>query len=283
MQQMWQYGKGRAMQPDELMQHLKEEIGSFARGSSANYVSVRAALSPSSVGLKMFGEPLVAIAAADDPLFEKPAASGGAAPYMSLPSSWLSNAACVISYFLPFTEQVRTSNYEGRQASVEWLHTSVQGKMFVLKLGEHVERIVRAAGYEAVSPAGHPEIEVARAGSRKTHHGGWSEYRAAFASGLGTYSLSGGFITEAGSAGKFGSVVVSAPLPVTSRPYTERDEYCIRCGACIDRCPVGAISLEAPKNRALCHAQMKSNEELFPGYVGCGKCRVSVPCEFQRP
>ena len=70
----------------------------------------------------------------------------------------------------------------------------------------------------------------------------WSERHVAFVCGLGTFGLSKGLITEKGICGRFGSVVTTAELPRTERPYTGIYEYCIQCRACARNCPVGAIS-----------------------------------------
>ncbi len=55
----------------------------------------------------------------------------------------------------------------------------------------------------------------------------WSERHVAYISGLGTFSLSKGIITEKGMAGRLISLVTDAPLPPTPRAYTELYEYCI--------------------------------------------------------
>lgn len=61
------------------------------------------------------------------------------------------------------------------------------------------------------------------------------------------------------------------------------------CGACIKRCPAGAISAQG-------HDRLKCREESHvtlkpwlekPGYIGryasCGKCQTRVPCEERIP
>jgi len=274
-----------SMNPGELLAHLKKELDAFIVGSSGNYISMRTALCPSAVGLKMFDQPLIAIGDASDPLFaelQKPDAVGA---QMRLPSDWLSNAQSVISYFLPMSEQVRDSNRNDGPASPEWLHARIEGQMLILHVGLLIERLVRAAGYDAVCPGCHPDMQAVKYDDNPSvaYSSNWSERHVAYVCGLGTFSLTRGIITEKGAAGRLGSVIVSAPLPITERSYTSLDEYCIKCGQCIDRCPVGAISLESGKDNYACHQQLQVTQELFPGYYGCGKCQVGVPCEFARP
>lgn len=273
------------MSPDELLAHLKSELDTFIIGSSNNYISMRAALCPSATGLQLFDQPLITVGDANDPLFaelKKPEAVG---QQMRLPSDWLGNAQSVISFFLPMSERVRESNLGDGPASPEWLHARIEGQLFVLLVGKHIERLVRAAGYDAVCPGAHPDMQSTKYDDDPTiaYRSNWSERHVAYVCGMGTFSLTRGIITEKGAAGRLGSVVVSAPLPITERNYTELDEYCIKCGACIDRCPISAISLEGGKDNYLCHQQLQQTQDLYPGYYGCGKCQVGVPCESTRP
>lgn len=273
------------MESAELLERFENEITAFVQGSNGNYVSMRAALSPSASGLKLFEEPIFGVASADDPLFAELGKTNPERPQLRLPSDWLPSAASVISYFLPMTELVRNSNREGDVGSPEWLHVKTDGRMFIMRLGEQMERVVRAAGYEVVCPACYSDSGKLDGGSRSSiyHCVGWSERLVAYICGLGTLSLSRNFITEKGCAGMLGSLIVSAKLPATKRPYSEIDEYCTKCGACVDRCPAGAISLESGKDARACHVYKKSTNLDFPGYVGCGKCQVCVPCESSRP
>lgn len=75
------------------------------------------------------------------------------------------------------------------------------------------------------------------------------------AAGLGTFGLSDGFISEVGKAVRLTSYVVQADLPVTERGDRGPYDWCLyyakgTCGACMKRCPVGAISKDGhDKNR----------------------------------
>ena len=65
---------------------------------------------------------------------------------------------------------------------------------------------------------------------------------------------------------------------------TELENYCTKCGACIKRCPVNAISLEKGKNNVLCSGFLdRVLEKAGIPYYGCGKCQVGVPCEKRAP
>ncbi len=273
------------MDSNELLSYLTQEINEFVQGSSNNWISMRGALSPSCAALKMFDEPLIAVASAQDPLFERLREPDAVGSDMRMPTDWLPNACSVVSYFLPMSERVRLSNYGGRPASPEWFHARIEGQFFIMKLGEHITRVMRAKGVDVICPACHPDMNATFFDDDPSaaYRSNWSERHVAYVCGLGTFSLTRGIITEKGAAGRLGSVIVSAPLPITERPYSDLYEYCIKCGACIKRCPVGAISLESGKDNYLCHGEMQESKKIFPGYVGCGKCQVDVPCEHARP
>ena len=111
----------------------------------------------------------------------------------------------------------------------------------------------------------------------------WSERHAAYVCGLGTFGLSKGLITNKGMAGRFVSVLISEELPADPRPYQGIYDNCIRCGACVRRCPVDAISLEKGKDHVLCGAWLDKMGEIHAPRYGCGLCQTKVPCESRNP
>ena len=95
-----------------------------------------------------------------------------------------------------------------------------------------------------------------------------------------------------GMAGRFGSVIISEYLEPTKRTYSDPFEYCLMCGACQRRCPAGAIDKERGcamgKDQAVCAPFVRGSTLPLHGphgivRYGCGKCQVSVPCEFEKP
>ena len=78
-------------------------------------------------------------------------------------------------------------------------------------------------------------------------------------------------------------MLISLKLEPDERPYTGLQDYCIRCGACIRRCPVHAISMERGKDQFLCALRVVPSKKITKPRYGCGKCQVGVPCEFRNP
>jgi epoxyqueuosine reductase QueG len=123
----------------------------------------------------------------------------------------------------------------------------------------------------------------------------WSERHAAYSCGLGTFSLNDGFITPKGMAMRIGSVVTLLKLTPSENNYHHHKENCLqfrneKCGKCIERCPVRAIS-ERGHEKSKCEGHLMS--EAMKNKVAeyglkippssCGLCQTGVPCEFEIP
>mgnify|MGYP000931477947 CR=1 FL=1 len=250
-------------------QELSQSMTDFVQNSELNIV-------PELEGLRIFDLPLIGVAAAADPLFEKLKEPDVVGPKHLSPTQWLAGARSVIAYFLPFTAKVRNANRFDGLPATEWLYGRIEGERLNNALRTHLLNIIAAAGYEALSPAFDPRFAVT---DRRSN---WSERHVAFVAGLGTFSLNRSLITKAGAAGRLGSVVTNMPLQPTLRDYVAAEENCHRCGACIRRCPAGAIS-EAGKDNELCSAFLDETKRRFEPRYGCGKCQTGVPCEDRIP
>lgn len=237
-------------------------------------------------GQRIFEEALVGFADASDSIFETFLQEDIIGKAYCLPASWLPVAATVIAYFLPFSEHVRRSNYGGPPPSVEWMHARFLGESFNEKLRHYLVSVLEEEGGQAVAPILHSNY----AADYTFFSSNWSERHVAYAAGLGSFGLHRGLITAKGVAGRFGSVITDLLFNITPRAEGSHFQNCPflvdgSCGACIDRCPVGAITAEG-KDKSKCHHYMfihdniKEQREAF-GYKHsvCGKCQINVPCE----
>ncbi len=271
-------------------QDLIKTAADFVENSAGNYISRQIALSENVVGMKIFEEPIMAFASADDEyftLFKEPAGIGN---HFMLPQEWLPQSKTVISFFLPYSEAVKQGNErEQLWPSAEWLHGRIEGQSFLSKLCSHLQSELINAGYDSLVPSLDERFWSKRGFNRDSPHpeasftSTWSERHVAFVCGLGTFGLSKGLITSKGIAGRFGSIVTELSLSPDSRAYEKVDEYCTRCGACVKKCPVHAISLETGKNHVICADFLDKTAERYRPRYGCGRCQTGVPCESRIP
>jgi len=241
-------------------------------------------------GVRIYDPPIVGFADAENPLFPEMKKESVVGNLFILPGEWLPGAVTVISYFLPFTKDVRSSNYGPDVPSHEWNHARFMGEDFSDDIRRLIISEIEKLGKKAVAPV----LEKNYVVDNINFLSSWSERHAAFVAGLGTFSLSRGMITRKGMAGRFGSVITDAEFPTTEREYSTPFQYCLwferdSCGACIDRCPSGAITASG-KDKSKCHHLLTVEDPLremnkiyaYP-YSSCGKCQTNVPCEDKIP
>ncbi len=198
----------------------------------------------------------------------------------------------IISWVLP---QTRATKYDQRKEKTmpceRWARARIMGESVNLKLRAHVVARLSEAGYPAVAPMASP-LWKQHTSEKYLFASSWSERHAAYAAGLGTFGLSDGLITAKGKAHRVGSVIAKISIPPSPRPYNDHHAYCLwyangTCGACIKKCPAGAISTKGHDKRKCSdyvdttHAFVEEHYG-FKGY-GCGFCQVGVPCESRIP
>lgn len=280
----------------EVAQRITGEIKAFTAASSLN----RMPLSPYGF---IFDEPMVQFAEGDDPIFSE--YKTAVDPTHLTPREALAKTfnkspedlpvhISVISWILPAVSKTRESQRRRKiSPSRLWANTRNYGEKFNEALREHVVKLITDMGYPAAAPAVEPYFTNMGFSEERKYFSNWSERHIAYAAGLGTFSLSDGFITERGIAHRCGSVIAGLALPVSPRtaenPYSNCLFYVNRkCRACIDRCPAGAIS-ENGHDKLKCreYSQSKRFSSLQKRYevdrMGCGLCQVKVPCEFRNP
>lgn len=226
---------------------------------------------------KIYDQPLIAVASANDKLFAQLKNPDIIDKNHKNPTEWLKDAESVISYFLPFSAEIRKANKGAGLPAVEWLYGRIEGEECNKKLREFIVEEIFKRGGKAVAPALSLDFKV------EHNKSNWSERHIAFIAGLGTFGLSKSLITEKGCAGRYGSIITNIELQTTIRQYEGLYDYCIMCGACISRCPVKAIHEEG-KDDTVC--QQFIDEEIYAKYApryGCGKCQTALPCEDANP
>lgn len=226
--------------------------------------------------------PLVGVAAADDPLFERFQDPEVVGPQHRLPIEWQPGAQSVVSVFLPFSEHIfRSYRKESRYSAIEFSSGKWNGSKFLNVVRRGLVRFFEHQGGQAVAPNIDPRYGA------DNWFPSWSERHTAFAAGLGTFGLQQGFITERGAYGRLCSVITTLRLIPTVRRYTEVYGYCLyafdgSCRGCVERCPTGAVQ-ETGKVVSLCGKNGNGEHFKAWGYGSCGHCSTFVPCSREIP
>jgi epoxyqueuosine reductase len=225
-----------------------------------------------------YREPLVGFAPADDPRFAE--LRQAVHPTHMLPADLLPGARGVVSFFLPFASAVVEANARQReQVARQWVVAYVETNALIGRITTRlIEALARRGVRAAAEPATHNFDPVSLL-SR------WSHKSVAVITGLGSFGLHQMVITNAGCAGRFGSLVLDAPLPVTQADTRERCLYFHdgSCLECVMRCPVGALDTSLPLDKQLCYQRLlavaREHEDLGLADA-CGKCAIG-PCSLK--
>jgi epoxyqueuosine reductase QueG len=113
----------------------------------------------------------------------------------------------------------------------------------------------------------------------------WSHKSVAVIAGMGSFGLHHLIITDAGCAGRFGSLVIDAPVPVKA---VEPKEHCLyfydgSCLECVQRCPVGALDESGEIDKPACWsrcAEVGAAYQALGRAHCCGKCSYG-PCALE--
>lgn len=186
----------------------------------------------------------------------------------------LPGARTIITYFLPFREEVGDGNVQGAAPSDEWVDSYRNTNAAAVMINEHLCRLIREMGSNADVPenAGMNEHLMSR----------WSQRHIARHAGLGTFGMNNMLITEAGCCGRFFSIVTDIPIEPDVR--MERENCLFKrngtCGECMERCIPKALGTDG-FNRFECHKWMTTVPKRDHGLDVCGKCVSGIPCAYR--
>ncbi|MHA1350994.1 MAG: 4Fe-4S double cluster binding domain-containing protein, partial [Promethearchaeota archaeon] len=194
----------------------------------------------------------------------------------------------VVTYILPINKKTKEENFKFSRIipSERWANTRLFGEQANVKTQTHLIEELKKLGINAMAPT--QEKSLFKINS-KIWASNWSHRHCCFASGLGSFGLSDGFINSRGKAMRCGSIIVDYTLPsdAAKRP-SDPYEYCINCGDCIDRCPVNAITSENRHDKIICSNHVRGTVPYIKknygiNIYGCGLCQVGVSCENEIP
>lgn len=229
-------------------------------------------------------------------------------PQHQMPEEVLDDAKTVLCYFVPFEKWVAESNESecdgpnetAQMASPQWAESYELTNAMMARLNEHIINFIHKLGYEAKTA---PEAAVFYRDEVISH---WSFRHLAYAAGLGTFGLNNMLITEKGCSGRYNCLVTNIDVEIDE---PKKEETCLykkdgTCGACMVKCPAGAISPDG-FDRHKCYEQCLKNAAIYTefgsSYVDttedgvqqdeadkygsevCGKCIAGMPCAHMKP
>jgi epoxyqueuosine reductase QueG len=226
-----------------------------------------------------YRDPIIGFLATDDPRFAK--LSQWTQIEHLMPADLLPDAQSVIVFFLPFAPEIAHANArEEELVALEW---AVAYQDTNTLIGEITTRLGEVLSVHGVNSAAQPATGNFKQSELRSP---WSHKSLAVMAGIGSFGLHQLVITDAGCAGRFGSLVIDARLPAKPTEPKERCEYFEfgTCTACLEACPVDAISENEPLDRRACWLQCHKNGAGFVdiGKINvCGKCAVMGPCALK--
>ncbi|MHC1720027.1 MAG: epoxyqueuosine reductase [Clostridiaceae bacterium] len=223
--------------------------------------------------------PLVGFADANDPYFKRLKTIISEEHY--LPSDLLSEAKTVVTFFIPFDEEIVYKNLKCDTTAREWAYGKKDAQELI---GEIIDGMKAKLRDINVGCSENPNKEPYN--QEKFMHR-WSLRHMAYICGLGNFGLNQLMITDSGCAGRFGSFVIDCRTDY-DKPVPE--EYCLykynkSCGLCVKNCPSGALTFEGI-DKTKCSKWINDiTEKHFDGiriFRTCGKC-ITPPCALKRP
>ncbi|MFX0005047.1 MAG: epoxyqueuosine reductase [Candidatus Hermodarchaeota archaeon] len=224
-------------------------------------------------------KPLIAFANAKDPIFRQ--LKQVADKDHRQPHELLKNAKSIISFFIPFNDEIVFTNSNGLDASKSWAIAYIETNRLIAELTHFLANSLEEMKYDCFEVAPTHNFDERKLISY------WSHRHIAYIAGLGKFGLHNMLITEKGCCGRLGSLVTSALIDATER---SEEEYCLyyrdeSCKKCINKCVFDALHIDS-FDRQKCYEICKKNERLY-SHLGvsdvCGKCVCGIPCSLKNP
>lgn len=220
-----------------------------------------------------YREPIVGFASAEDSMYED--ISTRLQSLHVKPKEMLPTAKTVIVYFLPVGERLITQVRSGGNRIVQdWSDYYDEGNRLLSVIGKDLLTMLHAKGINGVMdpPTGNYDED-----SLTAH---WGHKVSAVVAGIGTFGLNHLVITDSGTAGRMGSIVIDHALEPTSRKSAEQCLFYLNgsCKVCITQCPSGALTVDG-LDKFRCDAYL-DGKNLRDNQQGCSCCS-SGPCAMR--
>jgi epoxyqueuosine reductase QueG len=229
----------------------------------------------------MWKEPIIEIISANNEKIDSLKQSVSSEHLM--PNDILPGAKSIISFFIPFKEEIIESNTIGDVVSEKWVLSYIETNNLIKKINDEIEILMEQNGYKAGKiPATH-NFDKAQLISN------WSHRHIANIAGIGTFGINNMLITKEGCCGRLGSIILNYELK-EYKDLSQVNEKCLSkkdgsCGICQKKCIANAYE-NGLFDRQKCYAKLLENAEHHRKIGNadvCGKCMVGLPCSSKEP
>lgn len=225
-----------------------------------------------------YRDPLISFVDANDPRFSK--LREVADPGHMMPQDLLPGAKSILSFFLPFDPGVVDANAQHKEeVALEWVKAYIETNALINRITANLVSLLSERNIQAAAEPATDNFDHTTLTSR------WSHKSVAVIAGLGSFGLHHLVITDAGCAGRFGSLVMDAELSIPSPEFKERCLYFYdgSCLECVLACPVDALDENNEIDKQQCWNRCLGIAKAF-AHLGqaevCGKCSIG-PCSLR--
>lgn len=229
--------------------------------------------------LSIYRNPIVGFADAKNPLFND--LKKITHENHLLPSDVLEDGKTVVSFFIPFNQELVNYNLKYEETIPKWAEAKKDTEKLINDIIENIKTKLEEKDILCSSNPGSGAFDKV-----KFIHN-WSQRHVAYICGLGTFGINNMLITSNGCAGRYGSLIINKEVEYDD---VINEEYCLykknkTCGACVKNCPVGALSYEGTDKEKCSNRLDYMTDKYFNSesiYSSCGKC-ICEPCAFKNP
>lgn len=221
---------------------------------------------------ELYREAIVGFSSADDPLYQELYDATG--QKMLEPKELLSSAKTVVTFFIPYAEEIVKEVAKGGAISQTWSDAYSLTNPLLSEILEGLQKELEKLGIESAGEPPTMNYDPIELTAR------WSHKSSAVIAGIATFGLHRLLITKSGTVGRMSSLVIDCKVEPTKRPDTE---YCLykkngSCGICMKRCPSGALKPDG-FDRFRCNAYL-DGKNISDYEQGCGMCSTG-PCALK--
>ena len=173
------------------------------------------------------------------------------------PHDFLSNAKTVVTYFIPFNDDIVRSNINKIHSSKEWLIAYIETNKLILDLNTFIKAELEKLGFNSNIILATHNFDTKKLISD------WSHRHASVIAGLGTLGINNMLITDKGCCGRVGSFVTDLKIEPSKKKETDNCLYKSLnvCRKCVDKCVNDGLKIDS-FDRHKCYEMCLINDKF---------------------